>query len=210
VSIQFKTVRLNPGETLNLYVEVKGKHTIPGVASMEGYCNQATWVFEDAGLAPRSFDTGFRPKFFKVIGPVPKPVGILPMIEKLIEITTGSRNQKWITKQGIYNGLLAKLNAAKNNIIKGSSSYHTASNICYCIIAIFSSKCCNRILTKTGFKPAFVKSCYPEESSQNSVFSVSSVAKFFVVLGRPLFAVLAVRTRLFHPVYPANSCYPVK
>jgi len=43
---------LRPGEKLDIFILIKGKDTVPGVADMEGYCNQANWVFDDAGADP--------------------------------------------------------------------------------------------------------------------------------------------------------------
>jgi hypothetical protein len=120
---------LKPGETLVLEIESRSEHTIVGVAELNGFCNAAKWIWENAEDAPPDFDTGNYPKTFTVPGPVPKPQNQTSMIDHLIATTTGAYNEGWISKADVYQGLMDKLAAAKENILKGRRNYHTARNI---------------------------------------------------------------------------------
>ena len=68
-------------------------------------------------------------KTIYTIGPVPKPQNQTSMIDHLIATTTGAYREGWISKADVYQGLMDKLVAAKENILKGRRNYHTARNI---------------------------------------------------------------------------------
>ncbi|OHD62556.1 MAG: hypothetical protein A2014_00355 [Spirochaetes bacterium GWF1_49_6] len=129
--LQKYSANLKPGQKLLISIKVSGKQTIPGIINLEGYCNAAHWVFNTKkdGYPDKTYDTGVHPKIFKVVGPMLKPAGNTGMIDKLIELTTGSYDLQWISKMDVYLGLMDKLNAAKQQILQGQSKYHTAWNI---------------------------------------------------------------------------------
>ncbi|MGC8964147.1 MAG: FIMAH domain-containing protein, partial [Brevinematia bacterium] len=84
----------------------------------------------DAAEVQPDFEEGTTGKPFYVVGPIVKPKGgPLEYIEKLIDITQSAFNLGWISKNDVYEGLNDKLVAAKENIKKGRSNYHTAINI---------------------------------------------------------------------------------
>ena len=119
-----------PGSRIDFEVIVKGNKTMPGVLELEGTRIRAMWVFEDVGELPPDFEEGTTGKPFYVVGPIVKPKGgPLEYIEKLIDITQSAFNLGWISKNDVYEGLNDKLVAAKENIKKGRSNYHTAINI---------------------------------------------------------------------------------
>ncbi len=120
-----------PGSRIDVIIITKGELTMPGVLEVEGRRIRARWVFE-YDEPPPDFDYGMRGKKFTVIGPVVKPLpskGPLGYIEKLIEITTQAFNMGWISKYDVYQGLMDKLEGARENIRKGRWHYHTAINI---------------------------------------------------------------------------------
>jgi len=122
---------LFPGERLEITLLTKGKATIPGVAKMEAYCQAAQWVFKE-GEGPEDadhYDNGYHPKVFKVVGPVTRPSDAKGMIDEMIRSTTETYHLGWINKEDVYDGLMDKLDAAKENINKGLFYHHTAKNI---------------------------------------------------------------------------------
>lgn len=121
-----------PGSRIDVIIITKGELTMPGVLEVEGCRVRASWLFEDAGDVPPDFEYGMEGKKFTVVGPVAKPPfskGPLGYIEKLIEITTSAFNLGWINRYEVYQGLMDKLEAARENIKKGKPYYHTAANI---------------------------------------------------------------------------------
>jgi hypothetical protein len=120
-----------PGEKVEIELLLKGENIIPGVAKLRGKREWAQWVFDSfAGrYPPADFKSGNVSKTFTVPGPVPKPQNQTSMIDHLIATTTGAYNEGWISKADVYQGLMDKLVAAKENILKGRRNYHTARNI---------------------------------------------------------------------------------
>jgi hypothetical protein len=128
--LQENSAHLKPGQKLTLWLLTQGNQTIPGIVNLEGYCNIAVWLYDSSeDYNDDSIDTSFRPKIFKVVGPVLKPVDNTGLIDKLIELTTGSYDLQWISKMDVFQGLIDKLKAAKQQIIMGWAKYHTACNI---------------------------------------------------------------------------------